>query len=242
MGASQSPAGRAGGGRDARRGGRARRARPLVFFNDGWVPYDGARELAARGGLRDLDPPRAPRDALRVPHPAARLLLGRACRWSARRATTSSALVEREDVGAAVPEGDHAAVAAALERVLTQGRAAYAPRLAQVARVVRLAAGRRAARALRGGRRAAETRGPAAGWAASGTRGPRRRLPDGARDAQRRRPAGLADALARRANVIAITIGRVPRPSGNSARGRTRARPAGRDRRRPVDPGAGCPG
>jgi hypothetical protein len=33
-------------------------------------------QLAARGGLRDLEPPRAPRDALRVPDAAARLLLG----------------------------------------------------------------------------------------------------------------------------------------------------------------------
>ena len=185
-------------------GRRTRRARvaaelgvldALVFFNDGWVPYERARELAARGGLRDLDPPRAPRDALRVPHAAARLLLGRACRWSARRATTCPRWSSARTSAPQCPRATQPRSRRALERVLTAGRA----RLRAAARarcgVVRLVAvaeplvrfvgagAQRRANAV-----AAAARHPVA-------RGARRGLPDGTRDAQRRRPQGLADAL-----------------------------------------------
>ena len=57
-----------------------------VFFNEGWVPYDRARRVPARGRRRRLGPLRRARDALRVPHAPARLLLGRAAdRHHARR-------------------------------------------------------------------------------------------------------------------------------------------------------------
>ena len=52
-------------------------ARPLVFFNAGWVPYAAARRVLARGRRRRLGALRRPRDPVRVPHAAARLLLGR---------------------------------------------------------------------------------------------------------------------------------------------------------------------
>ena len=48
----------------------------VVRFNDGWVPYDAARRLAAPGRLRGRRPPRPPRDALRPPHAPARLPVG----------------------------------------------------------------------------------------------------------------------------------------------------------------------
>ena len=44
-----------------------------------------------------------------------------------------AARVEREELGATAPENDHLAVAAALERVLSSGRSAYAARLASAA-------------------------------------------------------------------------------------------------------------
>ena len=43
-----------------------------------WVPYDAARRLAAGGRLRALHPRGPSRDALRLPHAPARLLLGAA--------------------------------------------------------------------------------------------------------------------------------------------------------------------
>ena len=50
-----------------------------------WVPYGERAALAARGRLRHLDPRRASRDALRVPHAPARLLLGEAAGGVQRR-------------------------------------------------------------------------------------------------------------------------------------------------------------
>ena len=104
-----------------------------VYFNDAWVPYTGARRLAARRRLRALHPRRPPRDALRLPHPPARLLLGR----PAVVCTAGDELGEL--VAARGPRRGRRAAAtwthwsAALTTVLDRGRGAYADPLARVA-------------------------------------------------------------------------------------------------------------
>ena len=132
MGASQSPAGRRAA--DATRAVAAELGvlDTLVFFNDAWVPYEARANwlLEADCAISTHHEHLETRFAFRT-----RLL---DCFWAGvpvvcTQGDDLSALVEREDVGAAVPEGDHAAVASALEHVLSQGRAAYAPRLARVA-------------------------------------------------------------------------------------------------------------
>ena len=132
MGASQSPAGRRAA--DATRAVAAELGvlDSLVFFNEAWVPYERARELAARGGLRDLHPPRAPRDALRVPHAPARLLLGRRAGGlhAGRRPVGAGRTRGR---GRRRARGDHARRRERARARADQGRAAYAPRLARVA-------------------------------------------------------------------------------------------------------------
>ena len=97
-----------------------------VFFNTGWVPYAqranwllGA-DCAISTHLEHLET----RFAFRT-----RLL---DCFWAGLPVVCTQGddlgeLVEREGAGAAVPQQDPAATAAALERVLTRGRAAHEP-------------------------------------------------------------------------------------------------------------------
>jgi glycosyltransferase involved in cell wall biosynthesis len=132
MGASQSPAGRRAA--DATRAVAAELGvlDQRVFFNEAWVPYDRRADwlLEADCAISTHHEHLETRFAFRT-----RLL---DCFWAGvpvvcTQGDDLSALIEREDVGVAVPEGDHAAVAAALDRVLGAGRGAYAERLAGVA-------------------------------------------------------------------------------------------------------------
>lgn len=104
----------------------------VVFFNDRWVPYGerGSWLLDADCALSCHVEHLETRFAFRT-----RLL---DCFWSGlpivcTRGDDLAGRVERERLGAAIPPGDAAAAAAALESVLARGRAAYAPALARAA-------------------------------------------------------------------------------------------------------------
>lgn len=103
-----------------------------VFFNDSWVPY------GERGGwLLDADCAISTHvDHLETRFAFRTRLLD--CLWSrlpvvCTRGDELADRVEREDLGATVPERDERAVAAALHRVLDRGRGAYAEQLARAA-------------------------------------------------------------------------------------------------------------
>ena len=103
-----------------------------VHFHDAWVPYEqrggwllGA-DCAVSAHLDDLESRYAHRTRLLD------------CFWARLPivCTTGDELaarVEREDLGATAPPGDPDALAAAMARVLAQGRAAYRDRLAAAA-------------------------------------------------------------------------------------------------------------
>lgn len=103
-----------------------------VFFNDRWVPYAERVDwlLEASCAVSTHYDNLETRFSFRT-----RLL---DCFWSrlpivATEGDELSELIERERLGRAVPERDVDAVAAALDEVLEQGRAAYADRLGAVA-------------------------------------------------------------------------------------------------------------
>jgi glycosyltransferase involved in cell wall biosynthesis len=103
-----------------------------VFFNTEWVRYAERANwlLAADCAVSTHVDHLETRFAFRT-----RLL---DCFWAGLPVVCTSgddlaALVEREDVGATVPEREPAAVAAALERVLARGRAGFAAALGRVA-------------------------------------------------------------------------------------------------------------
>jgi glycosyltransferase involved in cell wall biosynthesis len=104
----------------------------FVFFNDGWVPYDERVDwlLEAACAVSTHFEHLETHFAFRT-----RFL---DCFWArlpivSTRGDELAEIVERDDLGAVVPERDPAALADALERVLTRGRAAYEPALARVA-------------------------------------------------------------------------------------------------------------
>jgi glycosyltransferase involved in cell wall biosynthesis len=103
-----------------------------VFFNDGWVPYDERADwlLDAACAVSCHLPSLETRFSWRTRYLD--------CFWAGlpvvcTRGEVLADRIAREDLGAAVPEGDPEALAAALEQVLARGRADYAPRLANVA-------------------------------------------------------------------------------------------------------------
>ena len=103
-----------------------------VEFNDGWVPYEerGAWLARARVAISTHRDHLETRFAFRT-----RLL---DCFWARLPvvATEGDALAERiarDGLGEAVPAGDVPATAAALERILVNGRDAYRPALARAA-------------------------------------------------------------------------------------------------------------
>ena len=103
-----------------------------VVFNDAWVPY------AERGAwLRDAACALSTHvDHLETRFSSRTRLLD--CFWAGLPIVCTAgdelaARVERDGLGATVPPGDPDAVAAALERVLARGRAAYGPALAAAA-------------------------------------------------------------------------------------------------------------
>jgi glycosyltransferase involved in cell wall biosynthesis len=103
-----------------------------AFFNDGWVPYAdrGAWLLQADVALS------AHRDHLEARYAHRTRVLD--CLWAGLPVVCTegddlAARVSRQDLGAAVPPGDPAAIAVALETVLDRGRAAYAPQLERAA-------------------------------------------------------------------------------------------------------------
>jgi glycosyltransferase involved in cell wall biosynthesis len=104
-----------------------------VFFNDAtWVPYAQRADwlMAADCALSAHGDHLETRFAFRT-----RIL---DCLWAGLPVVCTTgddlaALVDRRDLGAAVPGGDPAALAQALERVLERGRAAYGARLAEAA-------------------------------------------------------------------------------------------------------------
>ena len=61
----------------------------VVLFNDDWVPYEQRADWLLDAACAISHAPRPPRDPLRVPHAAARLLLGRPAGRLHARATTS---------------------------------------------------------------------------------------------------------------------------------------------------------
>ena len=93
--------------RRARRPSRRRAARGLlgtrVHVNDGWVPYAERGAWLAEADLGRQRAPRPRRGALRPPHAAARLPVGRACRSSTTRGDALAELVERERARRAWP-------------------------------------------------------------------------------------------------------------------------------------------
>jgi glycosyltransferase involved in cell wall biosynthesis len=108
----------------------------VVVFNDAWLPYAerGAWLLQADCAISTHVDHLETRFAFRT-----RLL---DCFWAglpvvATEGDDLAALVEREDLGAAVPEGDPGAVATALELILSRGRAEYAGRLERTAQTFR---------------------------------------------------------------------------------------------------------
>jgi len=103
-----------------------------VFFNDGWVPYDERADwlLGADCAVSCHLPSLETRFSWRTRYLD--------CFWAGlpvvcTRGEVLADRVERDDLGATVPERDPEALAAALERVLDRGRADYAPRLAALA-------------------------------------------------------------------------------------------------------------
>jgi glycosyltransferase involved in cell wall biosynthesis len=104
----------------------------VVFFNDGWVPYEQRADwlLRASCALSAHQEHLETRFAFRT-----RVL---DCFWARLPIVCSggdelAARVERDDLGAVAPPGDVGALAAALERVLERGRDAYADQLAAAA-------------------------------------------------------------------------------------------------------------
>jgi len=103
-----------------------------VMFHDAWVPYEqrAAWLLGADCAIS------AHVDHLETRYSSRTRLLD--CFWSGlpvvcTRGDELAARVEREQLGETAPPGDPEATAAALERVLERGRAAYAERLAAAA-------------------------------------------------------------------------------------------------------------
>jgi glycosyltransferase involved in cell wall biosynthesis len=103
-----------------------------VFFNTEWVPYAerGAWLLEADCSLSTHVEHLETRFAFRT-----RLL---DCFWAGlpivcTRGDELAERIERDDLGTTAPQRDPEALAAALEQVLTRGRAAYAPQLAATA-------------------------------------------------------------------------------------------------------------
>jgi glycosyltransferase involved in cell wall biosynthesis len=108
----------------------------VVFFNDQWVPYEerAAWLLEAACAISTHVEHLETRFAFRT-----RLL---DCFWAGlpvvcTRGDDLAALIERDQLGAVVPEGDVAAVAAALETVLQRGRDAYRAGLTRAAEAYR---------------------------------------------------------------------------------------------------------
>ena len=104
----------------------------LVFLNSAWVPYAERANwlLGADVAISTHTEHLETRFAFRT-----RLL---DCFWSGLPVVCTEGddlaeRVARDDLGAAVPQRDAGAVAAALERVLDRGRPAYAPALARAA-------------------------------------------------------------------------------------------------------------
>ena len=103
-----------------------------VLFNDDWVPY---KDIA--NWLLDADVGLATHvDHLETRYATRNRMLD--CYWAGlpivvTRGVELADRIEREDLGATVPERDEHALAAALERVLDRGRDAYADRLARAA-------------------------------------------------------------------------------------------------------------
>ena len=132
MGTGQGPA----GARAAQEAHAIARARGLlggtVLFNEAWVAYD---ERAA--WLLEADCAIATaRDHLETRFAFRTRLLD--CFWAGlpvvcTRGDELAARIARDDLGAVVAAGDPAALAAALEAVLSRGRAAYAAGLARAA-------------------------------------------------------------------------------------------------------------
>jgi glycosyltransferase involved in cell wall biosynthesis len=103
-----------------------------VFFHDDWVPY----EERARWLLQADCAISTHRDHLETHFAFRTRLLD--CFWAglpvvATRGDELANRIEHDDLGAAVPPEDPAAIAAALERVLDRGRGAYAEPLARAA-------------------------------------------------------------------------------------------------------------
>jgi glycosyltransferase involved in cell wall biosynthesis len=103
-----------------------------VFFNDGWVAYDERADwlLNADCAVSCHLPSLETRFSWRTRYLD--------CFWAGlpivcTRGEVLADRVERDDLGATVPERDPDAVAVALEGVLERGRKAYGPRLAAVA-------------------------------------------------------------------------------------------------------------
>jgi glycosyltransferase involved in cell wall biosynthesis len=103
-----------------------------VFFNDGWVSYDERADWLLEAGCAVSChlPSLETRFSWRTRYLD--------CFWAGlpvvcTRGEVLADRVERDDLGATVPERDPAALAGALERVLDRGRDAYAPHLAAVA-------------------------------------------------------------------------------------------------------------
>jgi glycosyltransferase involved in cell wall biosynthesis len=108
----------------------------VVFFNDRWVPYEerAAWLLEADCAISTHVEHLETRFAFRT-----RLL---DCFWAGlpvvcTRGDDLAALIERDQLGAVIPEGDAEAAAAALASVLERGRDAYRAGLAQAAEAYR---------------------------------------------------------------------------------------------------------
>jgi glycosyltransferase involved in cell wall biosynthesis len=132
MGASTEASARAAAAEARETAARAGLLDRTVFFNDRWVPYDerGGWLLEADCAVSTHVEHLETRFAFRT-----RLL---DCFWAGlpivcTRGDELAARVERDDLGAAVPERDIDALADALDRVLERGRAAYAEPLARAA-------------------------------------------------------------------------------------------------------------
>jgi glycosyltransferase involved in cell wall biosynthesis len=132
MGASPVGAAKAATEATRRLAGELGRLDEHVFFNTEWVPYDarGAWLLDADCSVSTHVEHLETRFAFRT-----RLL---DCFWAGlpivcTRGDDLAERVERDDLGATVPQRDPEALAGALERVLERGRADYAPQLAATA-------------------------------------------------------------------------------------------------------------
>ncbi len=121
-----------GGGHAADEARAAVPAGAPVVFNEGWVPYEqrAAWLLSADCAISTHRDHLETRFAFRT-----RLL---DCFWAGLPVVATSGddlaeRVERDDLGAVAAPGDVEGTAAALERVLSRGRASYAPALARAA-------------------------------------------------------------------------------------------------------------